>query len=79
MKKLLIVIPLVLLTAGCETRAGNVATGAAIGAAVNDDNRLAGAAVGGAAGLLVSAIQEGNNQCRYRNTVTGEVYIATCP
>ena len=58
MKPILFVLPLVLLTAACETRSGNVLGGAAIGAAINDDNRLEGAAVGAAAGAVVAAIEE---------------------
>ena len=78
MKKILFVIPLVLATAACETRTGNVLGGAAIGAAVHDEDRLEGAAVGAASGLVVSAVQESTNTCRYRNTRTGEVFTAPC-
>ena len=38
MKKVILLIPLVMATAACETRSGNILGGAAIGAAVNDDN-----------------------------------------
>ena len=79
MRKIVLVIPLVLLTAACDSRSGNVLGGAAIGAAVNDNNRLEGAAVGAAAGLVVSAVQESSNTCRYRNTTTGETWTAPCP
>ncbi len=81
MKKLFLVLPLVLLTAACETRSGNVLGGAAIGAAVNDDNRLEGAALGAAAGAVVAAVEESNDvkTCLYRNRTTGETYRAACP
>lgn len=79
MKKIVFLIPLVQMTAACETRSGNVLGGAAIGAAVNDDNRLEGAAIGAAAGAVVAAVEESNDdQCRYRNTRTGEVFTAPC-
>lgn len=79
MMKLILVLPLVLVTAACETRTGNVLGGAAVGAAINDENRVEGAAVGAAAGLVVAAIEESNDDnCRYRNTRTGEVFIAPC-
>ena len=79
MKKIILAIPLVLMAAGCDTRSGNVLGGAAIGAAVNDDDRLEGAAVGAAAGLVVSAVQESNNTCHYTNTSTGQTWTAPCP
>ena len=79
MYKVLLAIPLVLTVAACETRSGNILGGAAVGAAVaDDDDRLEGAAIGAAAGATVAAIEEANDQCRYRNTRTGEVFTAPC-
>ena len=79
MKPILFVLPLVMLTAACESRSGNVLGGAAIGAAINDDNRLEGAAGGAAAGAVVAAIEESQDgTCTYRNTATGEVFQAPC-
>ncbi|MBT8418609.1 MAG: hypothetical protein KJO42_14320 [Silicimonas sp.] len=79
MKRILLAIPLVLSVAACDSTAGNVAGGAAIGAAVaDDDDRLEGAAIGAAAGAVVSAAQQNANTCRYRNTRTGEVFTAPC-
>ena len=84
MKKAIFALPLVLLAA-CGTPEGNagatIATGAAIGAALDDSNRLRGAAGGAAAGALVAAAVDSNNRrmCTYRNATTGETYRAECP
>ena len=88
MKRILLALPLVALTAACQTTqqsnntAAAVGTGAAIGALVNDDNRLGGAAAGAAvAGLATILIDRANQpgQCRYLNQRTGETYTAPCP
>lgn len=82
--KYLLLLPLVALPA-CETQtqttAATTATGALLGAAIADeDDRLTGAALGGAAGLVAGqligpATTEGN--CVYRSA-TGEQIIAPC-
>ncbi len=79
MKKILIAIPLALAIAGCDTAAGPIAGGAAIGAIVaDDDNRTEGAALGALAGAMVAGAQRQQDTCRYRNTSTGEVFTAPC-
>jgi hypothetical protein len=84
MKFVFLIVPLGLLAA-CETptqtAAAAGATGAVIGAAVaGDDNRLAGAALGGAAGLAASQLIGPANtagNCVYRDA-RGERVIAPC-
>ena len=85
MKKLLLVLPLTLFTAACETEGQRIitgaATGAAIGAAVaDDDKRVEGAAIGGTVGIIAGALIGPANQagkCRYRYP-DGREYIADC-
>jgi hypothetical protein len=82
---LLLPVLLLLLLPACETQtqttAATTATGALIGAAIADeDNRLTGAALGGAAGfaaaqLIGPATTQGN--CYYR-TSSGDRIIAPC-
>lgn len=81
MKNLILMLPLAAGLAACEQPAGTVATGAAIGAAVNDDDRLKGAAVGAAAGAAAAIVLDnlGNDTCLYRDTRTGGTYRAACP
>jgi len=87
MKRALIALPIATLTlAGCmqtaqeRTLAGSTATGAAIGAMVNDDNRAEGAAIGAAAGMAAGALINATNQpgqCLYRDSY-GREYYAPC-
>lgn len=86
MNKMYLVIPLVMLTAACETPPSQstvtgAAAGAVLGAAINDDDRLEGALIGGAAGavagtLLGQASTPGD--CVYRDQY-GNRYVANCP
>lgn len=89
MKRFLLAVPMIGLLAACQTQtpeqqantAAIVGTGAAIGAIVGDDNRLAGAATGAAAaGLGALLIDRANQarQCRYYNQRTGQSYVAPC-
>jgi hypothetical protein len=85
MGKFLVLASLVALAA-CETRTQTVTaagtTGALIGAAVaDDDDRLAGAAIGGAAGIVAGTLigpSTVSGNCVYRNAA-GERLIAPCP
>ncbi len=84
MRHLLLLLPIALLPA-CETRdqttAASAATGALIGAAIaDDDDRIVGAALGGAAGIAASTlIGPSNNQrdCIYRDQ-RGQKFVAPC-
>lgn len=70
--------------AGCttaeQTATAGALGGAALGAAIDDNNRgrgaLIGAAVGGTSGFLLGRLANGN--CRYR-AADGSTYIAACP
>ena len=87
MKRLVLLIPVGLL-AGCVTNGTQPsnavtygATGALIGAAVaDDDNRLEGAALGGAAGLAAATLLGPSNtqgNCVYRDS-RGQRIVAPC-
>lgn len=86
MNKYLVTLPLIAfgLTA-CQTSNQNAALGAlggaAVGAAVsNDDDRLTGALTGAAVGVAASTLirpAETPGQCYYRNS-QGQLYIAAC-
>ncbi len=88
MKKTILAIPVLAVTAACETTTTGQSTwtgaaaGAAIGAAVaDDDKRLEGAIVGGAAGAAAgNLIGRANNpgDCIYRDQ-NGNRYVAACP
>ena len=87
MKKFLLIMPLAASLAACETTADqNIATGALTGAAVgaiasDDDDRLKGAVLGGAAGAAVGSLVSAANepqQCIYRYP-DGTTYRAPCP
>ncbi len=86
MNKFLMMIPLLTLgLAGCQTEGQNAALGglggAAIGAAVSD-NETRGALIGAAVGVAASTLvrpANANGQCTYRNTSTGQTYLAACP
>jgi hypothetical protein len=88
MRKVVLLLPAIAITAACETLPGDrstqtgAAAGALIGAAVaDDDNRLAGAVVGGAAGAVAgNLIGRANSpgDCIYRDQ-NGNRYVAECP
>lgn len=86
MTKLLLIFPLLALgVAGCETTDQNAALGAlggaAVGAAVsNEDDRLTGALVGAAVGVVASTLigpAPTAGQCYYRNS-QGQLFTAAC-
>lgn len=88
MKKLLflvLVLPIALSLAACTSTQQGAAIGglggAAVGAAVADDD-LEGAVIGGAAGAIAGALigraAERPGKCVYRNEY-GERFIADCP
>ena len=81
MKKLMLCLPLVAALAACDSTQTGLVGGAALGAALDDDDpargAVVGALVGGTAGALLQRNQDGS--CLYRNTNTGETYRAACP
>ncbi|WP_415182354.1 hypothetical protein [Phaeovulum sp.] len=81
MTRFLLLFPFVAALAACETPGQNALAGAAIGAAVaDDDDRLAGAALGGAAGLVAGELVRQSNtagKCVYRDA-RGREFIAAC-
>ncbi|RWM91596.1 MAG: glycine zipper 2TM domain-containing protein [Mesorhizobium sp.] len=84
MKKLVVLMVLVTSLAACSRTEQGAAVGglggAAIGAAVADDE-VEGAVVGGAVGALAGALigrATEPGRCRYRDRY-GRVYIARCP
>ncbi|MCB2114888.1 MAG: hypothetical protein KDE00_00955 [Rhodobacteraceae bacterium] len=87
MKKILLMLPLAVSLAACETTADqNVTTGALTGAAVgaiasDDGDKLEGAVLGGAAGAAVGSLVTAAGQprqCIYRYA-NGTSYRAPCP
>ena len=81
MKTLFLAIPVTLSLAACDTTGAGLAGGAALGAALDDDNRARGAVIGAAAGATAGALVEryNNGTCLYRDRTTGETYRADCP
>lgn len=85
MKKVILSIPFLIAIAACTPTQQGAAIGgvggAAIGAAVADDD-LEGAVIGGAAGAIAGALigraSEGSNRCVYRDQY-GRQYTAACP
>lgn len=85
MSKFLYLLPLVSLVAACETPQqtafSGAATGAAIGAAVSDDgDKVKGAALGGAAGLVAGSLigqASTPGQCVYSDAY-GRRFVAPC-
>ncbi len=86
MKKFLLALPVVAMALlGCQTRdqttAAGALTGAALGAAVSNKNdRVLGAALGGAAGIAASTLvgpSQTSGQCYYRRA-DGSRFIAAC-
>ncbi len=87
MNKLLLILPMTLSLAACQTAEQQAVgtgalAGAALGAAVaDDDDRLEGAMVGGAAGALVGTLigqSKTSNDCVYQDAY-GRRYTAPCP
>lgn len=79
MKKIMLALPIVILVAGCNSDAGKIAGGAAVGATIADgDNKVEGAALGALAGAMVAGAQRQAETCVYRNTTTGERFTAPC-
>ncbi|PZX11402.1 glycine zipper 2TM protein [Palleronia aestuarii] len=86
MKKALFVLPLVLFGAACQTSPNQsaltgAAAGAALGAAVSgDDDRVAGALIGGATGAAAGNYigqSRQSGQCVYSDNY-GRQYTAPC-
>lgn len=87
MKKTILVIPILAMAGACETTENRsaltgAAAGAALGAAVSDeDDRVEGALIGGAAGAVVGdMIGRANTpgDCVYEDRY-GRRYVAECP
>lgn len=84
MKKYFLIIPLALSLAACETQdqttLASTAAGAAIGAAVSD-NEMQGAAIGGIVGLAAATLLGRSattpGKCVYRD-VNGRQFVADC-
>ncbi|MGB7240826.1 MAG: glycine zipper 2TM domain-containing protein [Sulfitobacter sp.] len=85
MRKFLLVLPMLSMLVACDTQTQSTLTGAAAGAAIgaavsNDDDRVAGALIGGAAGAaagnFVGRTQSGS--CVYQRP-DGSRYTAACP
>jgi len=84
MKRYLLIVPMALSLAACETQdqttLASTAAGAAIGAAVTNHNPVQGAAIGGIVGLGAATLLRPANtpgQCVYRDYY-GRRYIAAC-
>ena len=87
MNKVMLILPMTLSLAACQTAEQQAVgtgalAGAAIGAAVaDDDDRIEGAMVGGAAGALVGTLigqSQKANECIYEDAY-GRRYTAACP
>jgi len=80
MKKLLIALPVLVLVSACDRPEQTVATGALVGAALNEGDRVQGALIGAAAGAVFELVRKSNdpNRCLYRNISTGEEFYARC-
>lgn len=84
MKKYLLIMPIALSLAACETQdqttLASTAAGAAIGAAISD-NELQGAAIGGIVGLTAATLLGRSarvpGQCVYRDA-NGRQFVANC-
>lgn len=84
MKKYFLLFPLALSLAACETQdqttLASTAAGAAIGAAVSD-NELQGAAIGGIVGLAAATLlgrsASNPDQCVYQDRY-GRKFVADC-
>lgn len=84
MKKILALVFVGAVIAGCTPTQQGATIGAATGAAVGGittgraEGALVGAAVGAAAGALIGRVSENSNQCYYRDRY-GRTYTARCP
>ncbi|WP_299966127.1 glycine zipper 2TM domain-containing protein [uncultured Roseobacter sp.] len=84
MKKLAVCLSLVAVVSACATRDQNTVAGtvggAALGAAIDDDNRSRGALIGAAAGALAGNYlgRTAGGDCVYQNP-DGSRYTAACP
>ncbi|TDL75210.1 glycine zipper 2TM domain-containing protein [Palleronia sediminis] len=86
MKKSLLVLPLILATAGCVGNNQGALTGAALGAATGaavsgSDDRAAGALIGGALGAAAGNYigrASSPGMCVYQDPTTGRQYTAAC-
>lgn len=87
MEKLTLTLPVILALGACQTAEQRTVgtgalAGAALGAAVaGDDDRLAGAVVGGTAGALVGTLigqAQTSGDCVYQDRY-GRRYVAACP
>ena len=84
MTKVLWILPVVALVAGCQTREQTTLAGAAAGAALgsavaDDDDRLQGAVIGGIAGAAAGSLigRNSQGQCIYRRS-NGTTFVAPC-
>lgn len=84
MKLFLLILPLTVLIAGCQTQDQTTLAGAAAGAALGsvvagDDNRLEGAVIGGIAGAAAGALigRNSQGQCIYRRQ-NGSTFVGPC-
>nr|WP_249200391.1 hypothetical protein [Thetidibacter halocola] len=77
---MILVLPLLIPLAACDTTTAAVAGGAALGAALDDDKPIRGAVVGAAAGVIAGSLIErySDGTCLYRDPQTGETYRARC-
>lgn len=84
MQKIILLVPLVALLAGCEDLSQQqmvgTAGGAAIGAVVTPNNPLQGALIGGAVGLAAGTYlgRDASGRCVYQRS-NGSRYLANCP
>ena len=86
MRKLVLAAALILPLAACDATGAGLAYGAALGAALDDDNPgrglVVGATIGGVAGAIAdqrrgTAVQPSGRTCLYR-TASGGTYRAAC-
>jgi hypothetical protein len=79
MKPIAFILSALLALTACSPGEQGLLTGAALGAAIDDDNRargaIIGAAIGGVAGSLVEQYSDGT--CLYRRA-DGSTYRAPC-
>jgi outer membrane lipoprotein SlyB len=84
MRKLLLILPLTALVAGCQTQEQTTLAGAAAGVALGsvvagDSNRLEGAVIGGIAGAAAGSLigRNSQGQCIYRRS-NGSTFVGPC-
>ena len=84
MQKLLWIIPVAALLAGCDPinsqQAFGTAGGVALGAVATPDDPLRGALIGGTVGLIAGTVlsRQANGQCTWQRP-DGSQYLAPCP